>query len=164
VFMDRPAWLVEARKHIGLQEIPGKKTTPVIARWLRELRAWWTDDETPWCGVFVAACVEAAGIKKPKNWFRAKAWLEFGTSIETPVPGCIAVFERRGGGHVGFVVGVDERRRLMVLGGNQGNTVSIAPFHRYRVLGYRWPEVGEVPSGVLPLIASNGAEASINEA
>jgi uncharacterized protein (TIGR02594 family) len=162
--MSEPAWIVEARKHIEMREVPGKGTAPTIARWLRELRAWWDDDETPWCGVFVAACVEAAGFKKPKNWFRARAWLEFGQRIVTPAVGCIVVFERSGGGHVGFLMGQDEHGRLMVLGGNQANAVTIAPFDRSRVLGYRWPGTNIAPIGFLPFVASNGAKASNNEA
>ena len=34
-----PLWIVEARRHIGVREIPGKETAPVIAGWLRKLRA-----------------------------------------------------------------------------------------------------------------------------
>ena len=80
------------------------------------------------------------------------------------MPGCIAVFERKGGGHVGFVVGTDERGRLMVLGGNQGDAVTIAPFDKSRVLGYRYPQGEKVLAGSLPLLASNGTPSSQNEA
>jgi hypothetical protein len=52
----------------------------------------------------------------------------------------------------------------MVLGGNQGNAVTVAPFDRARVLGYRWPPGFTVLGGPMPLIASNGAKASANEA
>ena len=77
--------------------------------------------------------------------------------------GAIVVFQRAGGGHVGFLVGRDERGRLMILGGNQANAVTIAPFDPERVLGYRWPWSVE-PDGRLPLVASNGAPVSRNEA
>ncbi len=43
-------WIAEARRHIGLREIPGPKTNSVIAGWLMKLKAWWSDDATPWCG------------------------------------------------------------------------------------------------------------------
>jgi hypothetical protein len=62
------------------------------------------------------------------------------------------------------VVGNDEAGRLMVLGGNQGNAVTVAPFDRARVLGYRWPSGFTVLGCPMPLIASNGAKASANEA
>jgi uncharacterized protein (TIGR02594 family) len=159
-----PKWLARARAFIGLREVPGVATAPVIARWLVQLKAWWKDDETPWCGTFVAAVLEAEGFPKPPHWYRARAWLNFGTALTHPAVGALVIFERKGGGHVGFLVGQDERGRLMVLGGNQGNSVNVAPFERSRVLGYRWPQTNIVPGGYLPLVASNGAKASINEA
>jgi uncharacterized protein (TIGR02594 family) len=57
-----PHWLPIARKYIGLTEIPGKAHNPTILRWLTELKAWWKDDETPWCGTFVAAVLREAGL------------------------------------------------------------------------------------------------------
>lgn len=138
--MSEPAWLTIARSYIGLAEIPGKETNPTIRNWLIRLGAWWRDDETPWCGTFVGAVMQEAGLPIPKHYYRARAWLEWGTVLTSPAVGCVVVFDRRGGGHVGLVVGrsgaFDD---LLVLGGNQGNRVSIAAFPRGRVLGYRWP-------------------------
>ena len=162
-----PAWLSAARRYVGVAEIPGKATAPTIARWLRELRAWWTDDETPWCGVAVAAWMREAGIELPRHWYRARAWLDWGLPIAAPAPGCVVVYERGGGGHVGLIVGRDSLGRLMTLGGNQSNRVSIAPFDPSRVLGYRWPthRLAELQTvGSLPLLAANGQPASHNEA
>jgi uncharacterized protein (TIGR02594 family) len=135
----KPAWIIEAEKHIGLKEIKGPDHAPKIIQWLIKLKAWWKDDETPWCGVFVAACLKETGIAIPKHWYRAKAYLDWGREIRVPCYGCIAIFERQGGGHVGFVVGIDQFDRLLVLGGNQGNQVSVAPFDLHRATGYRMP-------------------------
>jgi hypothetical protein len=33
------------------------------------------DDETPWCGTYVAHCLQTSGVKFPKDWFRALAYL-----------------------------------------------------------------------------------------
>ena len=162
--MTEPSWLKRARAFVGLREVPGRATAPIISKWLVMLRAWWSDDETPWCGVFAAAVMRLEGFDPPQRWYRARAWLDFGTPIREPALGCVVVFERKGGGHVGFVVGNDEAGRLMVLGGNQGNAVTIAPFDRSRVLGYRWPTTNLAPGGPLPLVASRGAKPSINEA
>lgn len=138
--MNEPPWMIEARVWLGQREIPGVQTAGFIKTWLRELGAWWSDDETPWCGTFVAHCLRATSYDLPKNWFRARAWLDWGTVLSHPCVGCVAVFERDGGGHVAFVVGIDNTGyRLAVLGGNQGNEVSIAFMPRERVLGYRWP-------------------------
>ena len=158
-----PAWVVEGRKHLGLREIPGKEHAPTITRWLRDLRAWWADDETAWCGTFVAAMLRGRPTPLPRHWYRARSWLEYGVALEAPCVGCIAVFERGGGGHVGFVVGTDEKGRLMVLGGNQGNAVSVAPFDKNRALGYRYP-AEKLLASALPVLASNGAKSSRNEA
>ena len=135
-------WISEARQHIGLSEIPGKAHNPTIQNWLRSLTAWWSDDETAWCGTFVAYCCRVGGRDVPKNWFRALSWADAGTRLDEPAYGCIAVFSRVGGGHVGFVVGRDREGNIMVLGGNQGNRVSIARFDPKRVTAYVWPSDG----------------------
>lgn len=157
-----PLYLTEARKYIGLKEIPGPKHNKTIQAWLHSLKAWWNDDETPWCGVFVAHCMQATGNQIPKNWFRAKSWLDWGVKSDIPKLGCVVVFYRVGGGHVGFVVGKDNSGRLLVLGGNQGNQVSISPFDMSRVDGYRVPTDFALSSS-LPVITSQSAS-SDNEA
>lgn len=155
-------WIDEAKKHIGLKEIVGKGTNLTIQSWLSNLRAWWSDDETAWCGTFTAHCIKVAGYQLPKHWYRAKDWLAWGLDVHTPCYGCVVVFNRVGGGHVGFVVGKDEQGRLMVLGGNQNNMVSIAPFTLDRVAGYRMP-IGTFHRGALPTIHTK-QESSKNEA
>lgn len=148
-----------------MREVPGSPTAPFIARWLTELKAWWNDDETPWCGTAVAAWMNACSISRPKEWYRAKSWASWGSPLLEPVEGCVVVFERTGGGHVGLVVGVDKTGRLMVLGGNQGNAVCIAPFDRSRAIAYRWPteRIDLLLSASLPVLDSSQAS-SKNEA
>ncbi len=159
--MTEPPWIARARSYLGLAEIPGPGTHPTIARWLGALGGWWSDDETAWCGTFVAACLTETGQPKPRAWFRARAYLEYGHQIDRMAYGSIVVFERGGGGHVGFVVGRDARNRVMCLGGNQGNRVSIAPFETWRILGYRWPPTdAHLPVHVLPLIQSAAPSSS----
>ena len=75
----------------------------------------------------------------------------------------IVVFTRTGGGHVGIVVGQDAKGRIMVLGGNQSDSVSIAPFELSRVAGYRLPPDTVPHYEPLPLIVSSG-KSSNNEA
>lgn len=146
-----PPWLSLARNYIGTEEIPGPEHNWRITRWLVRLKAFWTDDETPWCGVFVAAMLQDYA-DLPPVWARARAWLDWGQELEHPELGCVVVFERGPTmGHVGFVAGRDLAGNLMVLGGNQGNRVSIAAFPRSRVLGYRWPKDHEIVAAALPL-------------
>lgn len=158
-------WMKNARKYLGLREIPGPRHNQTIQGWLTRLRAWWTDDETPWCGVFVAAVMAESGLAYPKHYYRALAWIDAGRKIDRPSVGCIVIFTRKGGGHVGFVVGEDVWGRLMVLGGNQGNAVTVAPFSKGRVAGYVWPDINSWPSSYdLPLVDSKGQRSSENEA
>lgn len=162
--MSQLPWMEEANRYVGLTEFPGASHNSVILHWLDKLSAWWRDDETPWCGTFVAHCLSEAGYAVPKYWMRAKAWAEWGTRLSTPAAGCVVVFERQGGGHVGFVVGRTAVGHLMVLGGNQGNKVSIAPFDRARVVGYYWPPGLSLPIPQGLLVMSNNAPLSIREA
>lgn len=156
-------WLAAAQADIGLREVQGAPTAPRIAQWLRDLRAWWTDDETPWCGTACAAWMRAAGIAPPAAWYRALEWVSWGQPLSAPLLGCVVVFERQGGGHVGLVAGQDTSGRLLVLGGNQGNAVSVAPFEQSRVLAYRWP-AGSTAAQLSPPVFASAAASSRNEA
>lgn len=156
-------WIKEARRYIGLSEIAGKQHNPTIVNWLISLNAWWHDDETPWCGTFVAHCCREANRGLPKHWYRARDWLNTGTHLLKPAVGAIAVFQRKGGGHVGFIVGKDRQGNLMILGGNQGNAVNIKPFARERLIGIVWPQWANGKKSFprperydLPLLDSNG--------
>ena len=54
------------------------------------------------------------------------------------VRGDLAVFDRGGGkGHVGFFDGFNEDGTIRVLGGNQGDKVSVANFGTDNLIGYR---------------------------
>lgn len=158
--MMEPAWLVHARADLGVTEAPGKADSPVIRRWLVDLKAWWTDDATPWCGTAVAHWMQKAGVRPPAHWYRALAWADWGVRLGRPALGAVVVYRRPGGGHVGLVVGVDQRGNVLTLGGNQGDRVTIAPFDRQRVVSYRWPSdhLADWPHLIdadAPLLASN---------
>ena len=151
------SWIAEARTHIGLREVPGPKNNGAILGWLRKLRAWWSDDSTPWCGTFAAMCLANAGLTPPKDWYRATSWLSLPVALSRPAYGCVVVFTRDGGGHVGFAVGKDKAGNLMVLGGNQGDAVNIKPFALNRVAGYRWPSAYPSTGRFnLPVLDSDG--------
>lgn len=158
-----PKWLSVARPLIGTKEIPGPQHNSWIAKgWARLGAGWFNDDETPWCGFFVAHCLDAAGQPYPgKGEFaRAKAWLNWGKASQ-PVLGAVVVFGREGGGHVGFLVG-ESAASFYVLGGNQANAVSIMPLAKSRAIGFRWP--AGLPAGTSPLPSMSGGTVSRNEA
>lgn len=146
-----PAWYVEAKKHIGLKEIPGPKHNQTIIGWAKRLGAKTlgitvTDDETPWCGTFVAHCIDWVGLEPAKIAVRASSWAAWGRQLNGPRLGCILVFTRSGGGHVGFYVGEDNTH-YHVLGGNQSNMVNVMRIAKSRLAvgGMRWPHGPALP-------------------
>ena len=164
--MDKPAWIIEAEKYIGLKEIKGPEHSPEILQWWKDIkRGGIKDDETAYCAAFVGAMLERSGIKSSR-FESARSYLQWGEPLPEAVYGCIVVLSRPGApesGHTGFPVGKDEQGRIMVLGANQNDTVSIAPFNIMRVLAYRWPSGEPLEMEPLPLITSN-ASSSTNEA
>lgn len=161
---DEPPWLIEARRLIGTREIPGPSHNSFIARgWARLGAPWYNDDETPWCGLFVAHCIEAAGLPYPSGgmFARAKSWAGWGKAC-APMLGAVVVFGRQGGGHVGFLVG-QSRSSWYVLGGNQKNAVNIMPLLKTRQIegGIRWP--GSLAVSRVAVPAMSGGVQSVNE-
>lgn len=155
-------WLQEAQKFIGLKETKGPQHTPEIVQFWKDIRRGGIkNDETPWCAAFVGAMLERAGV--PSSRFEsARSYESWGVALKVPVQGCVVVFSRDGGGHVGFVVGQDKAGNLLVLGGNQSDAVNVKAFQRARVTAYRWPSGVAMPSAPLPVMAA--AEFSKNEA
>ena len=103
-----PKILVEAVKHIGTKEIVGKKHNKKILGWAEAigLKSVYTNDEIPWCGLFIAYCCHAQGLQVVKHPLWALNWNKYGNVAQTPMLGDILTFTRNGGGHVGIYVGV----------------------------------------------------------
>lgn len=159
--MSEPAWVTEGRKLIGLSEVKGSQHSPEILQMWKDIkRGGIKDDETPWCAAFVGACLERSGVQSSR-YESAKSYLQWGRSLVRPCVGCIVVFTREGGGHVGFAVGRDKLGNLLVLGGNQSDAVNIKSFKTDRVSGYCWPPGVPNPDTTLPVV--NGAELSRKE-
>lgn len=155
-------WIGEARSNIGVLEIKGANHNPKIVQWWKDIkRGGIKDDETPWCAAFVGAMLERNGIKSSR-FESASSYLKWGVQLHEPAYGCVVVFTREGGGHVGFVVGKDENGNLLVLGGNQSDAVNIKSFSRSRVTGYRWPD-GE-PGPVTYDLSVQAGQLSTSEA
>lgn len=165
-----PPWLAKAFEYHGLKEFPGKANNSKIINWFKTAGAgWFKTDSTPWCGAFVGAMLVEAGFPHAPNSARARSYEDYGQALFAPIAGAIVVFwrGRRHGkqGHVGFVIGTLPNGDPIVLGGNQGDAVTIAPFKKDRVLGYRWPAGAEVPdSAFVPVLSLEGIGYSRNEA
>ena len=129
-----PKLLVEAVKHMGVKEVVGKEHNPIIMDWAKELglSKTYTADEVPWCGLFVAYCAHTAGVQVVDKPLWALSWANYGTKASEPMLGDILTFKRDGGGHVGIYVGEDHDC-YHVLGGNQGNAVSVSRIVKSRL-------------------------------
>lgn len=156
--MIEPRWIATARGMVGLCEVPGPKSNPKIVDSLARLKAWWSDDATPWCGVFVADVMQRHGFPIPRDWMRAKAWADWGVRLQPArlAPGAVLVFGRDGGGHVGFYLGEDATH-FHVLGGNQGDAVNVSRIGKGRLLASRWPRGEPVIGGPVQLAARSSA-------
>ena len=136
-----PKWLQIARGELGQHEISGSRDNPRIVEYHKATSLGASDDETPWCSAFVNWCMQKAGQPSTRSAL-ARSWLKYGKGLASPQLGCIVVFWRgsptSSQGHVAFYLGSDGDY-VTVLGGNQGDAVTIAKYPKSRVLGYRIP-------------------------
>lgn len=146
--MSEPSWLTLARGLIGTVEVPGPKNNPRVVDFYEEAgHAEIHSDAVPWCAAFVGAVLKRAGIKGSGS-LAARSYEAWGQPLKVPLLGAVAVKKRAGGGwvgHVGFVVGASPTQ-IILLGGNQGDKVSVASFPRKEFTAYRWPANLAVPA------------------
>ena len=120
-----PPWLKVAEKEIGTKEVMNGENPRIIEyHMVTTLKA--TTDEIAWCSSFACWCLEQAGIKSTRSAW-ARHFMSWGETLNTPKPGCVVVFKRGDGGHVGFFISED-KDSILVLGGNQNNSVNISEF------------------------------------
>jgi len=165
-----PPWLLYARTLVGTHEAAGPANSATILGWAKALGArivgmLYNADSVPWCGLFVATCFEHARIEPATIAVRAKSWATWGLNLrpEHLAPGAVLVFDRKGGGHVGFYLGEDATS-YHVLGGNQSDAVSIARLPKTRCIASRWPEGQPVIGSPVQMLARAGVPLSHNEA
>ncbi len=139
-----------AARFIGTKESPGVAANPLILSMLRLDATWPAQDEVAWCSAFVNFIAWLLRLPRSKS-LSARSWLKVGEpiTIEQAEPGFDIVILRRGvnspgpevlqaPGHVGFFAGLRASDgAVQLLGGNQGNAVSIAAFAAKDVLGVR---------------------------
>lgn len=165
-----PRWVATARSYLGTREIVGPQHSSTIMGWIAALGAKVLgvavkDDETPWCGTFMAQVMFASKIATPPVAVRAASWGSWGRELISPRLGAVLVFTRQGGGHVGLYVG-ERSDAYRVLGGNQGNAVSETWIAKTRLAkgGIRWPSGELLPDTGRILLANDGKPLSGNEA
>lgn len=135
-----PAWVAYGKSKLGQREIKGPKHNSWIAKgWAKLGAGWFNDDETPWCGFFVADCLNAAGLPYPKNFPAAASFRTYGVAVPAQI-GAIGTMKRPGGNHVFIIVGeTPDRLFYKGLGGNQSDAVTIMDIRKSDVDAIRWP-------------------------
>lgn len=163
-----PAWLRLALSLRGTAEVRGPRHSRTIMGWAEKLGIWYPDDETPWCGLFVAHVMSTIfpDMAQPSNVLGAQKWLDFGVTLDGPALGAVVVFwrgsPRSWKGHVGFYYG-ETRTHILCVGGNQSDTVNITRIAKNRVKGYRYP--GGVPAPTIgPIYRDPQGRVTTNEA
>lgn len=133
------AWMTIARKELGQTEVEGEGNNPRIVEYHATTHGGPDADSVPWCSSFVSFCIENACLQGTRSKL-ARSWMTWGRDAGAFVPGCIVVLQRGAApkGHVGFCIGA-AGGTVTLLGGNQGNAVSIANFDASRVLARRLP-------------------------
>lgn len=152
-----PKMVAVALQYIGVREIPGLKSNPVIMGMAKELgiKTIYTNDDIAWCAVFMNFVIKMAGkplvnIKGNKyNLMRAKWLLNWGeeVSVEDAMFGDLVIIDRDGGGHVCLWI-ADTGASFFGFGGNQSNRTSFAEFPKSRILGVRRYYSIEPPASV----------------
>ncbi len=138
-----------AQRFVGVKEIPGTKDNSQILAMLRLDQQWPENDEVPWCSAFMNYIAWLLRLPRSKS-LRARSWLLVGrpVTLEEAEPGFDVVILKRGGGnqpgpevieakgHVGLYAG-HEGTKILLLGGNQSDSVCVARYPANRLLGLR---------------------------
>ena len=169
-----PKLVTAALQYLGIREIPGKQSNPVIMDMAKGLGIAniYTNDDTAWCGLFMSHLFRITG--KPEldygiDKFQiliANAYKSWGKPVskEDMRLGDVVILERPGGGHVFILLGISPTGNPIGIGGNQGNSVSIAEFDKDRIVGVRRYYSQSMPASAKTYKINSEGGISTNEA
>ena len=169
---NNPKMIVEGLSLLGIKEIPGKdKNNPRIMSMAKDIgltEKEYPDDETAWCALAHSWLCWKAGKPLPGKKYdllRAKSFETWGNEVMVPMYGDTLVFKRGIGDerHVGLLIGEDIGT-YHIMGGNQGNSYSIARMNKNRLLTARRLYLNGVPASVKQRWVSPIGHISQNEA
>ena len=168
---------------LGTLERPGEPNNSIIVQWADEVAGtcgraydrWAADfynkDSIPWCGLFCAVVATRAAQGRPdrfppNKYLSALAWTNWGETVsESDIQvGDVVMLIRDGGGHVFIALGVSEDgHRVMGVGGNQSDAVTIAEFASERVYAVRRPPYSAKPAGARRVVLAAGGPVETRE-
>lgn len=133
-----------ALEFVGVREVPGLKSNPLIEGWIKQSAQWLDGDDskTAWCGCFRGAIGILTGTGVPPEHYRAASWAKWGRAVDVTKPqtwqqGDTIVMTRPGGNHVCLFHAIAKNGRIECLGGNQRDAVNIATFPLSRITHVR---------------------------
>ncbi len=138
-----------AQRFVGIKEVSGTAANPQILAMLNLDQGWPVDDSVPWCSAFVNYICWLLRLPRSKD-LAARSWLQVGIpiSLDQVMPDSDIVILKRGegtqpgpevikaSGHVGFYAGREDDK-VLLLAGNQGDSVNVSSFPIDRILGIR---------------------------
>lgn len=89
----------------------------------------------PWCAAFVNSILKKTG-NNGSNDLTARSFLRWGVRVKNPQEGDVVVIRTKRGYHVGFFAGF-KGNKVLVLGGNQSNSVKVTAYSRKSVVQFR---------------------------
>lgn len=143
-------WMQVALQEYHTRERRGASHTARILEYHASCAGHIRDDETAWCSAFANWVMQQIGLEGTGR-SNARSWLSWGTAVPTSSYhyGAITVLwrvsPRSWKGHVAFLAGV-EGDNVILLGGNQGDAVSLKSYPKSRVLSFRWPDAFPQPN------------------
>ena len=138
-----------AQRFVGIEEAPGNTSNSHVLAMLQLDQKWPKGDDVPWCSAFMNYVAWLLRLPRSKS-LRARSWLLVGRPIpldDARAGYDVVIFSRGTGrpagpdiinapGHVGLFAGI-EGDDVLVLGGNQSDSVNVARYPASRVLGVR---------------------------
>ena len=131
-------FLQKAFQEMNVKEIKGKNHNPRILQYHKFTSLKASTDEIPWCSAFENFIVQKCG-NNGTNSAMARSWEKWGKELKKPIPGCIVVLSRGENpmyGHCGFYL-YETKKNIYIIGGNQGDAVSIMAYPKSRLVCYR---------------------------
>lgn len=150
-----PPWMSELYRRRGIHE---KRDNAVLTSFLKIGKFLGDPAKLPWCGDAIETAIIKTLPKEtvPNNPFWAQAWKDWGVECG-PIPGAIGVIRWNArSGHVGIVANYDRQRgRVLLLGGNQSDSINLTWFGYDKFIAFRWPK--SFPMKAYPALSASGA-------
>jgi len=168
-----PKLVSAALQYLGVKEIPGSASNPVILDMARGLglQNVYKNDDTEWCALLINHLIRITN-KPPVdtkgdiyNLLRARWLANWGEPVERGEErlGDVVILKRDMGGHVFILIAKTPSGNFIGIGGNQSNSVTIAEFSKDRAVAVRRYYQTGIPESAKQYIVDSTGLLSTNE-